>query len=546
MILASGSGAGDYELLAPMDADSIMRTARRMLEVRGATDALLLLDAAPFELFEGTNHFGDEFSILHAGLPVEAYERLRRREITFRAAAKELQAVLEELNVYTRFVVVDVEYNRAVWSPDGYDCERTPFASGGYADVFHARRRTDGVVFALKRLRGDDEEARARLRREIQEQRRIVHPHVMAILDYDPEFAWFTMPLAEGTLSNLRANLASEEIRDLLHEVADGLAAAHALGLVHRDITPRNILRLSTDGASRWVISDWGLVRRPRGLTSTIRTQPGQPFGTEGFVAPEVANDGHEADARADVYSLGRVLGFIVSGQVPRPNLPQEIAGSWRYLVQRLTHADPLRRAQSMADVRALLTQERARSTESLRESPPETASKLADDVDHGNPDAVDALLDLALSNRDDVDLWLDHVAEISRDAVVCAVERRPLEVGSLLETLVHHVSKNWGRREFNAMNTPLQRLQWIAEEAASRANHGLLEDAARGLFMAEVRCERFAQRDRSRAWLGSLEGDTAETVARALSTVEGAGRWYRAQGWRATGIHPALRAALR
>jgi serine/threonine-protein kinase len=546
MILANGSGAGDYELLAPMDADDVIRTAKRLLEVRGSADALALLRAAPFELFEGSNHFGDEFSILHATLPVEAYERLRRREMTFRAAAKELQSVLEELNVYARFVVVDVEHDRAAWSPEGYDCERTAFASGGYADVFRARRLTDGMVFALKRLRGDDEEARARLRREIQEQRRIAHANVMTIVDHAPDFTWFTMPLAQGTLSELRAQVAPNEIRDLLDEVADGLAAAHELGLVHRDITPRNILRLSEAGASRWVISDWGLVRRPRGQTSTIRTHPGQPFGTEGFIAPEVANDGHEADARADVYSLGRVLGFVISGQVPRPNLSQDVAGPWRYVIQRMTHADPLRRVQSMAEVQALLTQESTRSTGASQKSPEDIASALSDEVARGSPDAVDALLELALANRDDVDLWLDHVAEISRDAVACAVERRPAEVGSLLESLLHHVSKNWGRREFDAMNTPLQRLQWIAEEAASRANSGLLEDAARALFAAEVMCERYAQRDRSRVWLRSLDGETAETVARALATVEGVGRWYLAQGWRATGIHPALRAALR
>lgn len=89
---------------------------------------------------------------------------------------------------------------------------------------------------AFKRpRRASDAEAVARLRREIQEQTKITHPHVMPILDHAPDFAWFTMPLAETHLADRRAQMTEDEIVQMLDEAAQGLEAAHAIDVVHRD-----------------------------------------------------------------------------------------------------------------------------------------------------------------------------------------------------------------------------------------------------------------------------------------------------------------------
>jgi eukaryotic-like serine/threonine-protein kinase len=548
VILSHGTGARDYQVLDELpSSDAALRTLRQLLEARKAADGLALLNAAPFQLFQGTNDFQDEFSLLYATLPVEAYERLRRRVDEFKPAARELREVLEEVGVYARFVVVDVETSPPKWSPDGYDCEPECFAQGGYAEVYRATHLNTGRIVALKRSRsGDTEEARARLRREIQEQRRIDHRHVMPILDHDPEYEWFTMPLADGTFADLRAALAEDDILTTIDEVASGIEAAHSLGLVHRDITPRNILRLTAAEDSRWMVSDWGLVRRPHGMTSTMRTFPGQPFGTQGFVAPEVANDGHVADARSDVYSLGRVLGFGLTGQLPSPNLAQNVTGRWRYLVQRATSPDASRRIQSMADFRAAIRAERAERAPRVAKTPLERASELSEQILQGTPEAADGLLDLALENAGDADLWLDYVASVPREAIDHLMEHRRGDASAIVDTLLRHLTKAWGRRDYDKLNVPLQRMLWITEEAVSREDWGLLEDAARALFAAEVHCQRYKQRDRSRVWLAALRGEAAATIARVLSSTERIAGWYLEDGWRPTGLDPVVRAALR
>lgn len=546
MILAHGTGATDYDLEDEGDVDgSLLVTVRKLVEARGASEALALLDAAPFGVFSARNHFNDEFDVLYAELPIGEYEQVRLRQVALRGPAQEILQVFAEMGQNVRLVVVEPTRHTAPWSPPDYQCEADPFAEGGYARIYRARPQTSGNIVALKRLHsGDTEDARARLRREIQEQGRLHHINVMPILDQDPAFEWFTMPLAEGNLSDLRVGLGTDEMIEMIASVARGLAAAHALGLVHRDVTPRNILRVVSPEGARWVVADWGLVRRPRGLTSTMRTEPGQPFGTEGFVAPEVANDGHEADERSDVYSLGRVLGFALLGQVPRPNLPQNVQGPWRQFVQRTTHPDPSRRPATMTDVLALLSA--AQSGASPPPSPAERALVLTQGLTAGDAAAVDEFVELALANLDDIDLWLDYVGDMPRAAIEQMVAARRVEAAALLEPLLDHLSRNWGGRSYDASNAPLQRFLWIAYAAEAQQAWGLLEDAARALFEGEVKCERFKQRQATRRWLLGLRGEAAATVARALSAVPAAIKWYLKEDWRPNGADASLRAVLR
>jgi len=91
---------------------------------------------------------------------------------------------------------------------------RAPLGVGGFARVFEAERRDDGARVALKEpIAGGD--AQARLRREIQVQTRLNHPHVMPIIDYDPDFGWFVMPLGLGNLEHLRSWVSEEEFHAL-------------------------------------------------------------------------------------------------------------------------------------------------------------------------------------------------------------------------------------------------------------------------------------------------------------------------------------------
>lgn len=128
---------------------------------------------------------------------------------------------------------------------------------------------------------------------------------------------------------------------------------------MHRDVTPPNIVRITHDGQARWVIADFGLVRRPRGLTTVVRTMVGSEFGTAGFAAPEAWDDPHAMTAQADIYSLGRVVAWAVTGRLPAPNrtlLPDD--GPWRTFVQRATQDEPTARPISMRALVALMDSE--------------------------------------------------------------------------------------------------------------------------------------------------------------------------------------------
>jgi serine/threonine protein kinase len=162
-----------------------------------------------------------------------------------------------------------------------------PIGSGGFAQVFRGVHRDTGHVAAIK-IQNDSPIAMARFRREIDVLSWLDHPHVMPILEADPAGRWYAMPLADCTLSELRSRdpLDWESLRDALSSVCGAMLHMHAHELVHRDASPRNVLRLRT---GLWVLADYGLVRRPRGSESLTKT--GMRFGTPQFSAPEVHHD---------------------------------------------------------------------------------------------------------------------------------------------------------------------------------------------------------------------------------------------------------------
>ncbi|EPX63444.1 hypothetical protein D187_005850 [Cystobacter fuscus DSM 2262] len=235
-----------------------------------------------------------------------------------------------------------------------YRLEKAPLGTGGYASVFRATHKETGQVVALKRLKQRDSESLIRLKREIDVLRKLKHEHIMPLLDSSPLDNWYTMPLAEGTLADLRGQLDENELLSAIQHAAMGLAFAHELDFVHRDVTPWNILALrDSSGKRRWVIADWGLVRRPRGQTSRRVTR--DALGTEGYLAPESWKDGHAADARADIYGLGRVVAWAVTGERLIPNIQLVPEGFWKNFVQRTTELELDRRPKSMVEALELL-----------------------------------------------------------------------------------------------------------------------------------------------------------------------------------------------
>jgi len=184
-------------------------------------------------------------------------------------------------------------------------------AEGGFGRVLRVVDQRDGRALAIKAPRFDDEASRRRFRREVEVQASLDHPNVMPVLDWGEN--WMAMPLASASLADRAPDMFHNEVLMAFEHAVLGLQAAHRKGLVHRDVKPHNILLLDRNGDRRWVVADFGLVRRPPGETTSVRTVGF--VGTEGFAAPEARADAHTAGAAADVYSLGRSLLWVLSGR---------------------------------------------------------------------------------------------------------------------------------------------------------------------------------------------------------------------------------------
>ncbi len=192
---------------------------------------------------------------------------------------------------------------------------------GGMGVVWEARQRAVGRVVALKVLRAGDFATEAEVRRfqsEAEAAARLEHPNIVPV--FDVGFAegrpYFTMRrLDGGTLAAAarRGPLANERAAELTAKIARAIQHAHERGVLHRDLKPANVL---LDAAGEPHVADFGLARLAEGGDGL--TASGAALGTPGFAAPEAAAGAPGAATTAgDVYGLGAILFFLLTGRAP-------------------------------------------------------------------------------------------------------------------------------------------------------------------------------------------------------------------------------------
>ncbi|MEU4267614.1 serine/threonine-protein kinase [Streptomyces sp. NPDC026092] len=188
--------------------------------------------------------------------------------------------------------------------------------AGGMGEVWEALDTTLDRRVAVKLIRSDfaSGDMRTRLRREAQALARIAHPNIVAVYDVgvDHEQPYLVMELLEGVdLRRLLAEcgpLPSDTVREVVAGMCAGLAAAHGVGVLHRDVKPGNV-HLTRTG--RVVLQDFGIAHLldTKGLTAT-----GAIIGTPGYMPPEVLT-GQGIGPAADMYALGTCLYEMLSGR---------------------------------------------------------------------------------------------------------------------------------------------------------------------------------------------------------------------------------------
>jgi serine/threonine-protein kinase len=270
----------------------------------------------------------------------------------------------------------------------------SPLGRGGMGAVYRARDRVLEEDVALKVLRRDvagTEERARRFRSEVQLARRVSHWNVCRIHEYgeDGPLRFITMELVEGeTLKDaLRREgcLPPARAFDVSLQVAQGLAAIHQAGVVHRDLKSANIM---LDGSGRVRVMDFGIAK-PEAAPGAA--QSGYVVGSPEYMSPEQAR-GLPVDARSDLYALGVVVHELFTGDVPfradtpvrtlllhlekapaldAPSLPEGL----RPVLRRALAKDPAARYASAREVEEALREARgdppARGSTAPLPSPP-------------------------------------------------------------------------------------------------------------------------------------------------------------------------------
>jgi Protein kinase domain len=199
---------------------------------------------------------------------------------------------------------------------------------GGCAVVWSANDTRLGRRVAVKVLREDvaTESTRVRFLREARNAASLRHPHILPVYDVGESsgVSWFTMPLVDG--ESLRRRIEREGALDatlvtrLLVAAAEALGAAHAQGVVHRDVKPDNVL-LEGDAPHVWLV-DFGIATALMPSDARLTSQS-LLLGTPRYMSPEQLTPGAAVDARTDVYALGVLAYEALAGRPPfiAPNL---------------------------------------------------------------------------------------------------------------------------------------------------------------------------------------------------------------------------------
>ena len=305
-----------------------------------------------------------------------------------------LRAALLEADLVTDWQLEQIAKGRHRGFTLGKYTLRRLIGAGGMGSVYLARHTALGGDVAIKVLptkRVGDGSYLERFNREAQAAARLSHPNIARVIDLDTvnSIHFMVMEYVRGIDLHAKVKhdgpMAVAEAVDCIRQAALGLHHAHEQGFVHRDIKPANLM-LDIHGTIK--VLDLGLAKtrtdddEAASLTMEFHEKT---LGTADFVAPEQAADSHTADRRADIYSLGCTLYYLLVGRAPFA------AGSIKDRLKSQLHAKPPNPVEDRPDVPADLAEYYFRLMEKSPAARPQTAKEVADTLQawlakHGAP----------------------------------------------------------------------------------------------------------------------------------------------------------------
>jgi serine/threonine-protein kinase len=193
---------------------------------------------------------------------------------------------------------------------------------GAMATVYKARQVSLDRIVAIKVLPkrfSENPEFVDRFYREGKAAAKLNHANIVQAIDVSEAdgYHYFVMEYVDGFTVHDRLaknqRYSEKEALDIIIQIADALVHAHARGLIHRDVKPKNIM-ITTDGVAK--LADMGLAREV-GDTRLAQSEAGRAYGTPYYISPEQIRGEVEIDFRADIYSLGATFYHMVTGRVP-------------------------------------------------------------------------------------------------------------------------------------------------------------------------------------------------------------------------------------
>ncbi len=319
---------------------------------------------------------------------------------------------------------------------------------GGQGSVWKATSPSGSIVaykvFQANPASVDIPLDRRRFVSEIRIQSTVGHPGIVSVIEEGVDVngnPFYVMELADCSLQQLtEANAGGLDVDwalDIFESICAAMAFAHSQDVLHRDLKPKNILIYGGEPK----IADFGLGRN-LALETVTHSRYAGLMGSDGYMAPEQKRDLHEAGKPADVYSLGKILYFMLTGLHPSSVDINRVPAKAQFLVFKCIEEAPGDRFEDCTELLNHVRNVIGGDPSLLAPPADQLRAALTADV-HGDPGALNDICRILLSNAEDSALYMTALPEVHKSVLTRLTTQYPSNMKSIVANFDKHVEDN-------------------------------------------------------------------------------------------------------